>query len=135
MPFQGSLSQRSKPRGGNPAGTGVPFPPALYLGVRAFRILVSYTHRSVSGKALLWSLVLMSEILLFLAQQTGRSTGGMQTGAPLGIGLWSCALGSLFPLDNGTVSPLCEPEGCVSHGRGCALLRWMHLSTGQGKWY
>lgn len=42
-----------------------------------------------------------------------------------GHGLWS-----LLPLGNGNVSPLQEPEGCVSHGRGCALLRWMHLGAG-----
>lgn len=46
------------------------------------------------------------------------------------VGLWSCALGSLFPLDCGAVSPLWEPEGCVSHGSDCVLLRWMHLGTG-----
>lgn len=41
------------------------------------------------------------------------------------LGRWVTELCSwdLFPLDNGTVSPLWEPEGCVSRGRGCALLR------------
>lgn len=56
--------------------------------------------------------------------------GGMQACATLGAGLQNCALGSLFPLDNATVSPLWEPEDCVSNGRSWALLRWMHLGTG-----
>lgn len=47
------------------------------------------------------------------------------------VGLQSCALGgSLFPLESGTVSPLWELEGCVTHGKDCALLRWMHLGIG-----
>lgn len=71
----------------------------------------------------------------------------MQAGATLGVGLRSCAPGSLFPLDDAPGAALWEPEGCVSHGRGCALsggCTWVQgampgqvvaLTKGFGVWF
>lgn len=90
------------------------------------------------------SLAFMSEILLFLAWH-GRAECRKVPPWALGYGAVLLGAFSLWMMAPGAA--LWEPEGCVSHGRGCALsggCTWVQgampgqvvaLTKGFGVWF